>query len=307
MDARVITVNGPVDPAHMGLTLPHEHVMVDFVGADKVSKRRYRPDDVIATMLPYMREARALGVKTFVDCTPMYLGRDVQVLQTISDITGLQILTNTGQYKEPYLPAETFTIEADALADQWVREYEEGIDGTNIKPGFIKTAVSPAKLTPVQRKVTKAAAITSRRTGLTIVTHAGSGVAAMEVMEILEQTGVDPSKWILAHAQKERDSGLLIQVAKRGAWISLDGVGRDGSADEHLEPLLKLIDADLEDRILLSHDAGWYRVGEEPGGAKRPFTDLLGEFIPWMRRNGVTDEAIHTITVKNPSVAFTVS
>ncbi|MAG37194.1 MAG: aryldialkylphosphatase [Dehalococcoidia bacterium] len=307
MDARVITVNGPIDPAQMGVTLSHEHIMVDFVGADKVDKRRYRPDDVVATMLPFLREARALGVKTFVDCTPMYLGRDVQVLQRLSDLTGLNVLTNTGQYKEPYLPAETFTIEAKALADQWIREFEEGIDGTNIRPGFIKTAVSPTTLTTVQRKVTQAAAIASRRTGLTIATHTGSGAAATEVLAILERSGVNPSNWIFVHAQNERDASLLIQIASQGVWISLDGLGREGSADEQLVPLLQLLDAGLEDRILLSHDAGWYRVGEEPGGAKRPFTALLTEFIPAMRRSGITEEAIRAITVKNPSVAFAVS
>mgnify|MGYP002824946269 CR=1 FL=1 len=101
MANNVMTVTGPISPGDMGLTLPHEHVMVDFIGADKVGKHRYRPDDVVSTMLPYVKEAQEQGVRTFVDCTPMYLGRDVEVLRTISELTGLQILTNTGQYKEP--------------------------------------------------------------------------------------------------------------------------------------------------------------------------------------------------------------
>ena len=111
MANNVMTVTGPISPGDMGLTLPHEHVMVDFIGADKVGKHRYQPDVVVSTMLPYVREAQEQGVRTFVDCTPMYLGRDVEVLRTISELTGLQILTNTGQYKEPHLPAETLEIE----------------------------------------------------------------------------------------------------------------------------------------------------------------------------------------------------
>ena len=305
MAGKVITVNGPIEPADMGLTLPHEHVMVDFVGADKTGKHRYDPDDVIATMLPYIREAQDSGVVTFVDCTPMYLGRDVEVLRTISHITGLQILTNTGQYKEPHLPAETFAIEAEALADQWIQEHEEGIDGTSIKPGFIKTAVNREKLAPTQQKVTRAAALTSRATGLPVATHTGVGVAANEVLDIIEQAGVDPRKWIFVHAQNEKDSGLLIQIARRGAWIELDGIGV-GREDEHLVPLLELLGAGLEEQVLLSHDAGWFRVGEEPGGAKKPYTHLFSDFIPLMRRNGVSEDTIHTITRTNPSVAFAV-
>ena len=96
MAGNVVTVNGPISPLDMGLTLPHEHVMVDFIGADKVGRHRYRPDDVVSAMLPLIRDAQEQGVQTFVDCTPMYLGRDVEVLHTISELTGLQILTNTG-------------------------------------------------------------------------------------------------------------------------------------------------------------------------------------------------------------------
>ena len=223
MAGHVITVSGPISPRAMGLTLPHEHVMADFIGADKTGKHRYRPDEVVSTMLPYLTDARAQGVQTFVDCTPMYLGRDAEVLRTISDLTGLQILTNTGQYKEPHLPAETFEFEAEALAAGWIREFEEGIDGTSIKPGFIKTAVEPESLTRTQQKITKAAALTSRATGLAIATHTGVAVAAMEVLDILEAIGVSPDRWIFVHAQNEPNSGLLVQVAKRGAWVSLDG------------------------------------------------------------------------------------
>ena len=289
----------------MGLTLPHEHVMVDFVGADKVGKHRYRPDDVVSTMLPYIRDAQAQGVRTFVDCTPMFLGRDVDVLRRISELTGLHILTNTGQYKEPYLPAKTFDLEAEALADQWIRESEEGIDGTSVKPGFIKTAVERESLAPMQQKVTRAAALTSRATGLTIATHTAAAVAAMEVLDIVEAVGVDSDRWIFVHAQHELDSDLLVEVARRGAWISLDGIG-SSTVDAHIVPLLKLMDAGFERQVLLSHDAGWYRVGEEPGGPKDPFTYMLGEFIPLMKRKGVSDETVHTITVTNPAVAFEV-
>ena len=303
MPGKIITVTGPIDPSEMGLTLPHEHVMVDFVGANKTGKHRYLADDVVATMVPYLRAAWDAGVRTFVDCTPMYLGRHPAVLQRLSRMTGLHILTNTGQYKEPHLPAETFALEVEALAEQWIREDKEGIDGTSIKPGFIKTAVDRGPLSAIQRKVTLAAALTSQATGLTIATHTGVAVAAMEVLDILEGAGVSPNKWIFVHAQNERDTDLLAEVARRGAWIELDGIG-PGRKDEHLVPLLKLLDAGFESQVLLSHDAGWYRVGEEPGGAKKPFTHLFGEFTPLMRRRGVSDETIQRITVTNPSMAF---
>lgn len=300
---RIMTVQGPIDSAEMGFCLPHEHVMVDFIGADKTGKHRYKPEDVVETMRPYLKEIVGLGVRTFVDCTPMYLARDVEVLKTLSEETGLQILTNTGQYKEPFLPVRTFEITSEALSEEWIKEFEEGIENTVVRPGFIKTAVDPGILSAVQRKVVDAAALTSKATGLTIGTHTGFGIPALEIQTILESRGVDPSKWIFIHAQNEPDYHLLRLAAKRGSWIELDGLNPQ-SAQKHLVALLKLLDDGFEDQVLLSHDAGWYTVGKEPGASKKPYTYLQTTFLGIMRRYGVSEETIHKLTVTNPARAF---
>jgi phosphotriesterase-related protein len=305
MRGKIITVNGPIEPSRMGLTLPHEHVLVDFAGAEVTGRHRYRVADVVDTMLPYLEAIRAQGVRTFVECTPMYLARDVEVFRELSGLTGLNILTNTGQYKEPFLPAATFRVEAEALAAQWIAEAEGGIDGTDARPGFIKTAVNPQPLAPVQRKVIRAAALTSRATGLTIATHTGRAAQAIEVLDIIEAEGVAPDRWIFVHAQNETDTARLLAVARRGAWIELDGLG-ETTVERHMEPLLALLEAGFEGKVLLSHDAGWYRVGEEPGGKKKPFTFLLERFVPLLRERGVSDAAIRRITERNPAEAFTV-
>ncbi len=305
MSKKIITVKGQIVPEDMGLTLPHEHILVDFIGAEKTGKHRYVAQEVIDVMLPYLMEIKEAGVKTFVECTPMYLARDVEILRRLSDLTGLHILTNTGLYKEPYLPSDSFTMTAEELAEKWIMEYEEGIDGTEIRPGFIKTAVNPGELVPIQRKVIKAAAITSASTGLTIATHTGAGVAAMEVLDILEEDGVNPDKWIYVHAQNEENHALIIEIAKRGAWIELDGIG-PGKEEKHLLPLLKLLDAGFEKKILLSQDAGWYRAGEVNGGVKRPYTYIFSDFFPLARERGMTERLINTIMVENVSRAFAI-
>ncbi len=303
---RILTVTGPIDPKEMGVTLPHEHVMVDFIGAEKTGKHRYDPDDVIETMEPYLAQLTALGVRTFVDCTPAYLARDVGVLLELSGRTGLHIVTNTGEYKEPHLPQSTIEATAPDLAEGWITEYREGIDGTEVRPGFIKTAVNQGVLQAVQRKVIEAAAITSQETGLTIGTHTASGIAALEILGILDRHSVDPGKWIFIHAQVEADYDLIRIVAKRGAWIEIDGIG-EGKEEQNLAPLLKLLDDGFEDQILISQDAGWYMVGEEPGAQKRPFSFLHERFLPLIKRYGVDDELIRKLTVENPARAFVIS
>jgi phosphotriesterase-related protein len=305
MGNEIITVRGSIKPEDMGRTLPHEHILVDFIGADKAGKHRYDRGHVVETMLPFLREIGDQGIETFVDCTPMYLGRDALLLKELSELTGLNILTNTGQYKEPYLPEETFSLSSGQLAESWIEEFHRGIDGTDVRPGFIKTAVNPGPLGPIQRKVTEAAALTSKSTNLTIATHTGVGIAALEILEILESKGVNAEKWIFVHAQNEEDPDLLAEIAQRGAWIELDGIGVEKEM-LHLERLEELLQRGYENRILLSQDAGWYRVGEEPGGEKKSFAFLVGSFLPKLRQRGMPERTIENLMIGNPARAFAV-
>ena len=301
----VMTVLGPVIADEIGLTLPHEHILVDFISADEVKPGRYDSAEVRMIMLPYLEEIKDRGVQTFVECTPMYLARDPMILRALAEDTGLNILTNTGQYKEPHLPAETFEISAEALAESWIDEVENGIGDTGIRPGFIKTAVNFAGLSSAQQKVITAAAITCKNTGLTIATHTGVASAAFEVLSILESVGADPAKWIFVHAQNEADMDRLLDVAKTGAWISLDNLS-DASAERHLNSLRVLLDAGFEDRVLLSHDAGWYHVGEERGGEVRPYTYLCDAFLPNALESGIPADTLELITAKNPGAAYSI-
>jgi predicted metal-dependent phosphotriesterase family hydrolase len=97
----------------------------------------------------------------------------------------------------------------------------------------------------MQQKVTRAAALTSQATGLSIAIHTAAAVAAMEVLDIVKAVGVEPDRWIFVHAQHEPNTDLLVAVARRGAWISLDGIG-PSTVDAHCIPLLKLLDAGFE-------------------------------------------------------------
>lgn len=299
------TVAGPVHASRAGLTLPHEHIIVDFIGAEETGPHRWNPDEVKRVMRPYLDEVKALGVETFVDCAPMFLGRDPGIFLDLSRETGLNILTNTGQYKEPFLPRRTFEIDARELADDWIREWEEGIGDSGIKPGFVKTAVEASALGPVNRKVIEAAGLTSKATGLTVATHTGVVRSAAEVLDILEGVGVDPAKWIFVHAQNEEDMRALTTFASRGSWIELDGLGPE-SAGRHMRSLKALLDAGFENRILLSHDRGWYRVGEPGGGEVKPYTYLFTDFIPMMEREGIDRQTVDRITAENPGRAYAI-
>jgi len=290
----------------MGLTLIHEHILVDFVGADKISSDRWDRAKVIAKMLPYLHNLKRLGVATLVECTPSYLGKDPLLLRELSEKSGIQILTNTGYYgasDNKFLPAHALTETTDQLADRWVREYETGIDETGVKPGFMKISVNPGPLSDLHRKLVTAAARTHRRTGLVIYSHTGPYVPAFEQIEVLKQEGVSPAAFVWVHAQGN-NMVHYARAVREGAWISLDGLD-SSNVDNYAQTLLLMKENKFLHRTLLSHDAGWYDPAQPDGGSVgRDYTVLFTKLIPALNQQGFTKKDWQQILVENPKLVF---
>jgi phosphotriesterase-related protein len=304
----IISVRGPVPDTNTGFILAHEHIIVDFIGADLVSTSRYKREEVFRTALPRLMSVKQLGCKTIIDCTPAYLGRDVTLLKQLSDASGLHLVTNTGYYGavgEKYFPGHVYTESAEQIAARWIREWKEGIEGTGIKPGFIKTGVDKFPLTRTQEKVVEAAAITNLATGLTICIHTGDGKAAMQEMEILTREGVKMSSWVWVHAQNEANSEYHIKAAQAGGWVSFDGVN-PASKQKHAEMIAVMKSRQLLDHVLVSQDSGWYHVGEENGGSFRDYNFILTDFIPMLRTMHFTKAEIDMLFIVNPARAFSI-
>jgi phosphotriesterase-related protein len=303
----IVTVRGSISPDQIGRTLIHEHILVDFIGAKEYSMNRWNDDTVIAKVLPYLKEVREAGCNTIVDCTPNYLGRDVALLKRLSELSGLNIITNTGYYggsDNKYLADHVFTETPQQLSDRWVREWNEGIDGTGIKPGFMKISVNPDRLSAVSKKLVQAAAITHLKTGLTIASHTGPAIAAFEEIEILKKEGVHPSAFIWVHAQNEKNKDLYVKAIEEGAWVSLDGLS-DDNVDDYVLMLTSLKKKKLLHHVLISHDAGWY----DPANSKavfRGYTTLFRKLIPALLSKGFTQDDIDQLIVRNPQDAFSV-
>lgn len=303
---RLMSVNGWIRPSGTDTFLVHEHVMVDFIGAEKVSKDRYNADDVFQKALPLLQDLKRSGCDTMLDCTPAYLGRDVHILQRLSRASGLHIITNTGYYgasKEKHVPKHAYTETAEQLAARWINEFNNGIEGTGIRPGFIKLSADRGPLTEVQRKLMHAGALTHLATGLTIAVHSGNGAAAQEELQIIQEHGVSPEAFVWIHAQNEERFETFAEMARKGSWIEFDALKTDNHAQ--YKRFLEYMRAQgLLHKLLLSHDSGWYNVGEPGGGNFRPFTELFKSFIPEMLRAGFTWQDFDVILKRNPVEAF---
>jgi len=303
----VMTVRGPVDPAALGPTLPHEHVLVDFIGAAQIHAGRWDREEVLRVVAPQLQDLYERGGRTLVECTPAFLGRDPELLRRLAERSGLHLLTNTGYYgaaSDKFLPAHAFTESPDQLADRWVREWKEGIDGTGIRPGFIKIGVDPGPLSEVDENLVRAAARTHRRTGLVIASHTGAAVAARAQLRVLREEGVAPEGWIWVHAQHAGDEQALREAGEAGAWLAFDGLAPD-TLDHHLALVGCMAQAGLLHRVLVSHDAGWYRPGEPGGGVFRPFDQLWPHFARSLEAAGLGDR-VGLLTRDNPARAFAV-
>jgi phosphotriesterase-related protein len=303
----VMTVNGPLPAGQMGTTLPHEHFLVDFIGADSSSFDRWNRDTVINKVLPFLFEAKKYGVESIIECTPAYLGRDPELLQRLSNASGLHIITNTGYYgaiNSKALPHSAFSQTAHQIAEKWIGEWENGIGTTGIRPGFIKIAVpGDSVLSPVHEKLVIAAALTHLKTGLTINAHTGPYKTAMAELSLLESEGVDPSAFIWTHAQAGNLDTHVI-IARMGAWVSLDNVKEDNIA-MFVAALSNLKKHGLLNRVLISHDAGWYDV-VNPALTFRGYTAVFTHLKPALMDAGFTESDWLQLIRENPKRAYTI-
>ena len=315
--ASIMTVNGPVAAKNMGTTLIHEHVFLDWTGADSIQPQQWDQEAAMRQILPFLRDMQTKNVKTMLECTPNYIGRNPILLKRLADSTGIQILTNTGYYgavRDKYVPAHAYLETADQLADRWVQEYQKGIEQTNIRPGFIKIAVDgDAVLSAIDEKIVRAAARTHLRTGLTIVSHTGPDLPALQQVAVLESEGVSLKAWVWTHAQGGTDS-MRVTLARKGAWISLDGLGwvapvqHKGDSTplyNYIHAIEHLKSAGLLHRVLISHDAGWY-THKEPYARYEGYTYIFKGVLPLLRQRGMTEQEIEQLLVKNPRQAYTI-
>ncbi len=273
--------------------LVHEHVLVDFAGADIANPSRYDREDVIRAAKPKLDAIVALGCVRLMECTPNFLGRDPILLARLSALCNLELWTNTGLYaanQYRHLPRYALEESALQLSKRWVAEWKNGIEGT--KPRFIKIGVNAGKLGEIDRKIVEAGAYTMLETGLTLASHTGpparGASPALEQLEILTKLKMPLKKFVWVHAQNEKDHAVHEQAARAGVWVEFDGINARGAAF-HQECVEWMAKKKLLGRVLISQDSGWYRVGETGGGQFNGYEYLFSDFLPrleqkWRKR-----------------------
>jgi predicted metal-dependent phosphotriesterase family hydrolase len=301
----VQTVTGKINSEELGFTLTHEHLFSNF-GAAPSSIPEYDSALLFNQVLPYLKKVKSTGVHSIFDCTGAFFGRDVKKLHAFSQLSKVNIITNTGFYgaaNDKYVPPFAFTMSAQEIADVWIKEFTNGIEGSTIKPGFIKLAFDEGDPSPIDVKLFTAGLLAHKATGLTLQVHTGNNLAAAKKqLDLMKKHNVHPSAWIWAHSNLLTDLNFLIATAESGAWISLDGV-KESTINNAMTMLKEFKLKNLLHKVLLSHDGNSF----PRGAAIRPYDAIQTHLIPQLQKEGFSTADIHQLTVKNPGQAFQIN
>jgi predicted metal-dependent phosphotriesterase family hydrolase len=310
--AHVQTVLGPIEPASLGVTLPHEHTQIALwhVPARWDYWQLTRDEPLI---LEELAAFRAAGGSSVVDLTVAGVGRDPEWLAGISRASGLNVVMGCGWYRGAYYPAEARIDRrtVDDLADELVGEATDGVGGTGIRPGIIgEIGTDKPWVSALEERVHRAAARAARRTGLAITTHAVLSPVGIEQLRIFEEEGVDPARVVIGHADSYPVLEHHLAIVERGASVEFDFLGMTFSAlERHGEPrvvelLCELLARGHAERILLSQDVCNDAQLQRYGG--HGYTYLATTFLPRLRDAGVSAAEIQTMTTVNPRRLLTI-
>ena len=314
----VQTVTGPCKPEELGLTLMHEHLLIGWPGweAEAPLDRAARRDHA-ARCIERMHELRELGVRALVDPCPIDLGRDVELMVEVAEATGVRIVCATGLYKEdmgapPYFKfRQQFGDALGEMADVFVRELTEGVDGSRVRAGVIKVATGAHRITPYEETVLRAAARAHRATGAPITTHTDEGTMGPEQLDVLLGEGVAPEAVVIGHCCGSSHLGYHLKMLDRGAFLGFDRFGLEllHPDRERLGTLIGLLGLGFERQIVLSHDTVWCWRGRTPVLPAETMPDwqpthLFRKVLPRVREAGVSEEKIRTMLVDNPRRYF---
>jgi phosphotriesterase-related protein len=315
----VQTIRGPVDAARLGWTLSHEHLTAGGAGMQSFPWI-YDEDAAVKANLEALRRARDAGIASLIDLTPFDLGRQISLFEKVAEADAdVHIVCATGAYR--WTPMYFARRSADDIAEHFLRELQDGIQGSSIRPGIIKVAWDQEyRLTDGPEgftvrsgleRVARAAARAARAAGVPISCHT---LAAAELgtplLDIFEDEGLDLRAVTIGHSNDTADLSYLERIAARGATVGLDRYFRRGGDAELARRAglaLALARAGFAEQVTLGHDASPYycMAPPEPGLDLSACWLAVPEFeIPWLREHGATDDQVDAMCRRSVQATF---
>ena len=295
----VMTVRGPIPPADLGLTLPHEHIFLNLFRITRLRDQRFNDEQL---MIDEVRRFKEAGGGTIVELRNHGLEPNPAALRRVSEATGVNIVMGCGWYREPYYDHAYIARRTtrDLTAD-FVQEIEQGEPTSGVRPGIIgEIGADLDYVSPPEEKVHRAAARAHVKTGLAITTHSLESPVGLDQLDIFEEEGADLRRVVVGHAATWPDPDYHEALARRGAYVQFDTVRglRRYDTDQQLRLTLEFIRRGYLEHLLLAHDCCFQ--GHLAAFDGNGYTFIPTRFASLLKEAGVADEQIQMLLVENP-------
>lgn len=303
-DRRVVTVLGDVAPSELGVTMVHEHLLVDNWAMT------FDYDFIIDSQPLAIREVtryREAGGGAICDTTSEGIGRNPEGLANISRSTGVHVVMGAGWYREAVYPGDFDSISTNQLAAQLVDDVLLGSRSEGIRAGFIgEIGTERGAISPRQERMFRAAARAQRVTGCPIATHTTHwGELGLEQIALLTEEGVPPESIIIGHLGDRFQDEVVVGIARTGVWLSVDNLGfTSGYAplEVRADNVANLWELGFGENVMLANDICNLSQLHEYGGPG--YANVLENFVGLLEERGLGSTEIDRMLVTNPAAAF---
>ena len=343
VSGQIQTVLGALAPDAVGVTLAHEHLLIDFKvmfaePAAAVDRARAQ-EPVSLANLGWVRQHfnanldnlrlldeqvaqdeillfKHAGGRTVVDPTPATLGRDPRALVRIARGTGLNVVMGSGYYVAASHPSDMDRRTVDELAREMSTDVTSGVGDTGVRAGLIGEIGTTYPWTDNEKKVLRAAVIAQRETGAPLMIHPGRHPAMpMELAEFVQKEGGDLRRTIMCHLCRTiADVRAVIDLARTGIWLEYDLFGMENSYYPYNPSFDMPNDGGRMAHVLALIAAGHqkqlllshdiaYKTSLVKYGGYG-YHHLLVNVVPRLRAKGVDDAGLRRLLVENPARAF---
>ena len=340
MTGRAMTVLGPVDAADLGVTLAHDHVLMDgsfmyvdppsaddlplahqeislqnrgWVAYHWTSSHHNVQLDSEELAIAELQRFVAAGGRTIVDPTNKGLGRDPAPLVRIAQATETNIIVGSGYYLGGTHPDDMSDRSVDEIAADIISDLTVGIDGTEVKAGLIGEIGCTYPWLPNEKKSLRAAVLAQRATGAPLMVHPGRDPnSPVEIAEIVADEGGDLSRTTICHIDRTCiDRGWLAEMAATGCYLEYDLFGNESSWYPPNPDVDMPSDAERMDVVLWHFENGLQNqilLSHDIATKHRlhafgglGYDHLITNVVPRLRQRGLSETDVATLIIDNPA------
>jgi predicted metal-dependent phosphotriesterase family hydrolase len=313
MALKIRTVQGDINPEQLGPTNMHEHLIREAGTVEVLHDKDFLMDDADKAAQE-LADFRDHGGGGLLDAQPIGCGRNITKYRYIAEkVPEVPIIATTGFHKsEFYLPTHwVYDYSAEEMVPLLLADIYEGIEINDYngpvvkrsegKAGVLKCATSYQMVTSTEEKMCRAAARAQKESGLALITHTQQGTMGQAQVDIFKSEGLDLSRVVIGHIDRNPDPFMLLNLAKQGVNLEFDTPGRIKYHAESVTVacLKALLDAGHADQIVFAGDSGRRSYLKSYGGGPG-YAYIMEFFIPRLRMEGISEEVIQKILVENP-------